>query len=312
VRARLVANPSSGANRAPQLLPLINERLQRLVSDLDVTITASDADVERAAARAVEEGSDLLFVAGGDGTLNAAVRVVAAMPGALDRLAFGVIPTGTGNDFAKALGLGERAETAIDLLAEGRVVDVDLGTVNGRAFVNVSAGGFVGDVSALLTEQLKDVTGKLAFVIGGARAIFGRDPFSARLRLSGQQPRPPLDLQMFAVCNARFIGGGYPIAPEALIDDGLLDVFLVKRTPTLEFIGLLQKVAAGGHLGDERIMQFRAGSLELVFDRGVHVSSDGEVSEAARCEFRVLPRAARFLCGDAPQTTAHPRPLMVK
>ena len=311
MRARLIVNPTSGTNRAPTLLPLINERLRPLVDDLDVTITTGDEDVQRAATGAVDDGCDLLFVAGGDGTLNAAVRTIAPIPGALERITFGVIPTGTGNDFAKALGLGEQAEAALDVLAQARVVDVDLGTVNGRAFVNISAGGFIADVSAVLTEELKDATGKLAYLIGGARALFGRDPFSTRVTVAGQEPSALRDLQMFAVCNARLIGGGYPIAPEAVIDDGLLDVFLVNRTPVLEFIALLQKVATGGHQGDPRIMQFRAGALDLVFDHEVHVNTDGELLVADRCEYRILPRAARFLCGDAPQASATPRPLMV-
>ena len=311
MRAHLIANPKSGTDRAPGLLPQITDRLRTLVTDLDITITTSEADILRAATRTVEERRELLFVAGGDGTLNIAVRAVARVPHALERLTFGVIPAGTGNDFAKALGVGEDPEAALDVLLQANIVDVDLGTLNGRTFFNTSAGGFIADVSLMLTEQLKDATGKLAYLIGGARVLFGREPFTTELRIRGQAPRPALDLQMFAVCNARFIGGGYPIAPAAVIDDGLLDVFLVKRTPVLEFVGLLQQIAAGQHAGDERIMHFRAGAFDLTFDRERHVNIDGEVMHASRCEYRVLHRAARFLCGAHTQASATPRPLMV-
>jgi diacylglycerol kinase (ATP) len=311
VRARLIANPTAGADRAAPLLPVINERLRELVPDLDITVTTGEDDVLRAATRAAAERCELLFVAGGDGTLNAAVRAVALAPGGLDCITFGVIPAGTGNDFAKALGLGEDPEAALEVLVQGRVVNVDLGVLNGRTFFNTSAGGFIADVSASLTEELKDAAGKLAYIIGGARALAGRDPFRTTLRIEGRQPGPPLDLTMFAVCNARFIGGGYPIAPDAIIDDGLLDVFLVKGVPLLEFVGLLQKVAAGEHPHDERVMHFRAGELDLEFDRTVNVNTDGEVLEARRCEYRVRHRAARFLCGETTQAGASPRPLDV-
>jgi diacylglycerol kinase (ATP) len=113
------------------------------------------------------------------------------------------------------------------------------------------------------------------------------------------------------VCNARFIGGGYPIAPAALIDDGLLDVLLVKQTAAIEFVALMQKVAAGEHLSDPRIVHFRAAELELAFDRPINVNTDGEALQADRCRYAVRHRAARFLCGPRPQTTAAPRPLMV-
>ena len=320
MRARLIVNPRSGTDRGPALLPLLAERLHTLVTDLDITLTTGEQDIVRAASRAVDEGCDLLFVAGGDGTLNIAVRSVAACDGGLERITFGIIPAGTGNDFVKALDLGEDPEAALDTLLDAQVIDVDLGYLNDRAFVNISAGGFVADVSATLTEELKDVTGKLAFVIGGARALFGREPFAADIRLADKgghrsaTVRPyaaPIELQMFTVCNARFIGGGYLMAPDALIDDGLLDVFLVKHTPTLEFVGLLQKMAAGEHAHDDRVLNFRAAELELVFDRVVNVNTDGEVLEADRCSYRVSHRAARFLCGPRPQAAAAPRPLMV-
>ena len=311
-RARLIVNPKSGANRGPELLPILSERLRAVASDLDITITASEADISNAVTRAVDDGCDLLFIAGGDGTINIAVRAVAAMPGALERTTFGVIPVGTGNDFAKALDLGEAADSALDALVEGRVIDVDLGVLNDRPFVNVSAGGFVADVSTILTEPLKDAAGKLSYIIGGARALFGREPFSTDVAMPAGQPYSgTVELQMFAVCNARLIGGGYPIAPAALIDDGQLDVFLVRRTATLEFVGLLQKIAAGQHAEDDRIVHFRADALELVFDRVINANTDGEALQTDRCAYHVRRRAARFLCGAQPYAEAAPRPLMV-
>ena len=312
MRAGLIVNPRSGTDRAPELLPLITERLRTLVTHLDITVTTGEGDIARAATRAVEDGCGLLFIAGGDGTVNIALGAVAAVDGGLGQTAFGIIPAGTGNDFPKALDLGEVAEAALDRLLEARVIDVDLGVLNDRPFVNISAGGFVADVSAILTEPLKDATGKLAYIIGGARALLGREPFSADVAVAGANPWSGLlELQMFAICNARFIGGGYPIAPAALIDDGELDVFLVKRTTTIEFVGLLQKIAAGEHARDDRILHIRAPALELIFDRVVNVNLDGEVFQADRCGYHVRHRAARFLCGPRPHAAAPPRSLMV-
>ena len=221
-------------------------------------------------------------------------RCLQPVPG-LTAIPIGIIPLGTGNDFAKALGLGDDPDGALETLLAARVVDVDVGTVNGRPFVNTSAGGFVADVTEVVTEGLKDVTGKLAYLIGGARALLGSEPFAARLTLPGGAGRGhgwagDVELQMFAICNARFIGGGYPIAPAALIDDGLLDVFLVKRMPLLEFVRVLQTIAAGEHQDDERVLHFRASAFDLEFDRVVRVNTDGELLQAASCHYRVRPR----------------------
>ncbi len=181
MRARLIVNPTSGTDRATALLPSINARLRTLVRDLDITVTTDVEDAERAAARAVDERADALFVAGGDGTLNAALRGLFATGPGPYTIPVGIIPFGTGNDFAKALGLGEDPNDALEGLLEARLVAVDVGTLNGRPFVNTSAGGFVADVTDVVTERLKDMTGKLAYLIGGARALLGSEPFMSRL-----------------------------------------------------------------------------------------------------------------------------------
>ena len=105
---------------------------------------------------------------------------------------------------------------------------------------------------------------------------------------------------MFAACNARFIGGGYPIAPGALLDDGLLDVLVVSRMPMLEFIAVLQRIASGSSEESAGVMHFRAAAFDLEFNRTVRVNTDGELLEADRCAYRMLRRAVRFFCGREP------------
>ncbi len=312
MRARLIVNPASGTDQAPVLLPRINAALRTMVRDLDITVTTDADDAARAAMRAFDDRCDALYVAGGDGTLNIVVRALFAAASRPCTMPIGVIPLGTGNDFAKALGLGDDPEGALEALLALRVVDVDVGTLNDRPFVNTSAGGFVAEVSQAVTEGLKDVAGKLAYLIGGTRALLGSEPFTARLTLPGDPGHDvawegPVDLEMFAICNARFIGGGRPIAPEALIDDGLLDVFLVRRMPLLEFMRVLQAIAGGEHQDDERVQHFRASAFDLEFDRMVRVNTDGELLQATSCAYRVRPRAATFFCGAAPFTQAPPR-----
>ena len=309
MRARLIVNPRSGADRGPVLLPLVNERLRRFVDDLDITITTDAADAERAAARAIEERCDAVYVAGGDGTLNTTLRVLARE--GVPPIPIGVIPFGTGNDFVKALGLDEDPERALDAIVERLVVDVDIGMLNDRPFANTSAGGFIADVSATMTEALKDATGKLAFLIGGARALFGTEPFSARLTIADASGpaagTESVDVQMFAVCNSGFIGGGYVLAPDARLDDGLLDVLVVPRMSMLEFVGVLQRIASGSDPAHPGVRRFRTSAFDLDFSRRVRVNTDGELFEAGQCRYRVRRAALPFFCGRQPHTLAKPR-----
>jgi diacylglycerol kinase family enzyme len=111
---------------------------------------------------------------------------------------------------------------------------------------------------------------------------------------------------MFAVCNGRFIGGGYPIAPEAVIDDHLLDVLVVPRLPRLEFISVLQQIASGNGHRIEGVHSFRAAAFDLESSRTIRVNTDGELLEASHCEYRIGGRALRFFCGPSPHAHAAP------
>jgi diacylglycerol kinase (ATP) len=293
VKSKLIVNPTAGTDTAPDHLETMNRLLRRRVGRLDIVITVSEGDATDAAAHAVEDGYDHLFVAGGDGTLNEAINGVARVNGGFEAITFGVIPLGTGNDFATALGLPEDVEAAIDLLLESEASRVDVGRLNDRYFVNVSAGGFLAEVSDAVNPRLKTLAGKLAYLIGGAQVLIDYEPVHARLRRA--KGDVDMALYAFAVCNSRLVGGGRLIAPDALIDDGELDVCLIQAMPTLEFMTLLRRVSEGDHVDDDRVAYFRTRELELNFDRPIKVNFDGQVLEAERCRYGIMPHAAQFL-----------------
>lgn len=296
-RARLIANPSSGREQATEHAQLLAAGLRRDYAGMEVFFTAGDRDAEHAAGQAVEDGCSTIFIAGGDGTLNEAVNGVAAA-GGLDRVRFGIIPLGTGNDFATALGIPADVEGALATLLAGRECRVDVGEVNGRLFLNTSGGGFIAEVSVNVTPQLKTITGRLAYLIGGAQALWEFEPVSATIHAEPGNLRLGIGLYTFAVCNSRLIGGGRLIAPDAIIDDGLLDLCLIESMSAVEFVNLARKVADGEHVDDPRVRYLQAASITIAMEREVRINTDGEVLPATRCEYRALPRAARFLCGD--------------
>ena len=300
-RARVILNPSSGRERGPAHVDLLNARLKERFDEVTIVMTAGDGDAERAAGMASADGCEALFVAGGDGTVNEAMNGLAAA-GALSAIVVGIVPFGTGNDFAAALGIPLEAEPALDVLLEGRELAVDLGEVNGRVFVNTSGGGFIAEVSAAVTPQLKTIAGRLAYLIGGAQVLLDFEPVGASVTIAPGPVSLSRPLYAFAVCNSRLIAGGRLIAPDAIIDDGLLDVCLIEAMSALEFVALARKVADGDHVKDPRVLYYQARSVRVELDRAVKVNTDGEIFEDTRCEYRVLPRAARFLAGAAPFT----------
>ena len=300
MKTKLIMNPASGQETALGHLPAINARL-REAGDVDIVLTTGEGDGVEAGRRAGLEGCDRVFVAGGDGTLNEVLNGLAQVDGALGAVTLAVVPLGTGNDFATAIGVPDSPEVAVDALLGGAVVSVDVGRVNGRCFLNISAGGFIADVSDAVNPQLKTVLGKLAYLVGGAQVLLDYEPVAARV--TNAADATDVSLLAFAVCNSRLIGGGRLIAPHAIVDDGWLDVCLIHAMPALEFVALLRRVSSGDHVDDDRVAYFRTQALELVFDRAIRLNTDGQVLEAHRCRYEVLPGAARVLMPRAAGTT---------
>ena len=295
MRSRLIINPVAGRDRGPELAEWLRERLARRFGDVDLVTTSAEGDARRAGQEAAGGRFDYVFVAGGDGTLNETLNgVLEDSDGSAVTL--GILPLGTGNDFAAALGIPESLDDALDALGAGRSRTVDVGRLNGEHFVNVSAGGFIAEVSDAVTPQLKTIAGKLAYLIGGAQVLLRHEPIDVRYRSGATTGRSTLET--FAVCNAQLVGGGRLIAPDALLDDGELDVCFIEDMPSVEFVALLRRVSSGEHVSDERVTYFRTRELEMTFDRPIKVNIDGQVLETKCCSYSVLPGALRFLTTD--------------
>jgi diacylglycerol kinase (ATP) len=296
VMSRLIVNPAAGSDEGVAIAGQATKRLRDRFGDVDVFMTKGEGDARAAAREAAAAGCDYLFVAGGDGTLNEAINGVSEIPHALSAVTFGVVPIGTGNDFATALGIPDDADAAIEVLARRCTRAVDLGRVNGTFFVNVSAGGFIAEASEAVTGPMKTVAGKLAYLIGGAQVLLRHEAIDTTYRTGST--RQAARLEAFAVCNSRLVGGGRLIAPDAQFDDGELDVCLIADMPVMDFVALLRKVSDGEHVSDTRVSYFRTRELEFTFDRKVKVNVDGQVFEEERCTYSVLPKAVTFLGGE--------------
>ena len=161
-------------------------------------------------------------------------------------------------------------------------------------FLNASAGGFTAETSANVTSDLKQAVGPLAYLIGGARAVLDYEPVAVRVEADDRVIET--DLQLFAVCNGAYIGGGHQIAPTARPDDGVMEVCLVRATSTLDFLALLPRLSSGGHVDDEDVSYFRTREVSMTFARTIRINTDGEVLDASRCHYRMPPPAPSAWC----------------
>lgn len=232
---------------------------------------------------------DRVVVRGGDGTVSAVAR------GLLEsgsQAALAVVPGGTGNDFAAALGLPEDPEEALQLALTGRTVAIDLGTVNGRPFVNAVTLGPAAEVSHNTGKKMKALLGRFAYVFETLRHPGRLNAFDARIDADGQH----LDSRFvfIGIANGRSVGGGTQLAPRAMLTDGRLDLVLIPDAPKRQLAGAFRALRNGD---DHPLLERRkVRDLELTMRKsGVSVSRDGEPMRARRLRFEILRRALRVV-----------------
>lgn len=290
-RICVIVNPQAGA--VSDVEGLVT-RIKAL-GDCDIKLTTKRGSAERYARAAVKRGADLIVSAGGDGTLNEVVTGIGEKGG---DTRIGLLPLGTGNDFARTLGMPrDDFDACLDVLRADKTRQVDLVRVTSdrvRYFVNVSAGGFSGLVDEKLTADIKDTWGALAYIRGAAAALPELRAYRANIAIDNDESLS-LDLYNIVIANGRYVAGGTPVAPEAEIDDGLLDVILFPESSGAQLALLAPQVLVGSHLTSSAVV-FRRGAKICVNSRpGMWFNVDGELVGNEPAVFEVVPRALRFV-----------------
>jgi len=302
----LVANPAAGHGRAAKLLPAVRRAFAGIGAPKPL-VTRGPGDEARCVWEALDAGADTIAILGGDGTLSKATgALLAARAG--DRCRVLMLPGGSGNDFISTLAMRSRAWVEMAKLAvDGVATPVDCARIDGRHVLNV--GGFGFDVAALRTLQRLGALGRLAgnalrYKLAAAKHIFGFRPLRADLD-DGLGER---ELLLVAIANGRRYGGGILVAPNASVDDGMLDVVSIEDAPATERIALFQTAQTGAHIARDGVAVRREARVTLRFDAPPAFQIDGELHQSKRSEIvaESVPGALRVITGPAVATPAIP------
>jgi diacylglycerol kinase (ATP) len=294
----IIVNPNAGSAGEIEAL---RERLAELPG-AEVFFTAAPGDAEARARDALRAGVRTVVAAGGDGTLNEVVNGLAADFG---RARLGLLPLGTGNDFARSIGVPADLEEALDILAAGRVRTVDVGRATvgneSRHFLNMAVGGFSPVVSEK-AEEAKPRWGPLAYLRGAVDALPELQEFSAVLTLGGGDVVVEIETETYnlVLANGRFVASGIPIAPQAALDDGLFDVMIIPAASFPQMARLLPRILLGRHLDSDLLLFRRAARIEVESTPHMTFNVDGEIlGEAGEgpARFEVLPQALEMVVG---------------
>jgi diacylglycerol kinase (ATP) len=292
MRTCVILNPIAGSVKNPDAL---QERLKTL-EPAEFHISQQAGDAERFARECSDKGAELIVSAGGDGTLNEVVNGIAK---AGCRSALGLVPLGTGNDFARTLGISTNVDTAIEHVRKGQTRAIDLVRVASdqvRYFVNISSGGFSGVVDEKLTPEMKRTWGPLAYLRSAAAAFSELRGYATSVSFDDQPPME-MDLYNIVIANGRYVAGGIPIAPEADVSDGLLDVILIPERGPAELAIIAAQIVLGKHLGSDTIIFKRAKKVAINSRPGMWFNVDGELIGNEPALFELLPCALQCVVG---------------
>lgn len=283
----LIVNPSAGGGRAGRLLPLVQGALTEAGATF-ATEATRDLDHATELGRSAGAGGAVAVALGGDGLIGAVAAGLSAAPGGV----LGVLPGGRGNDLARALGIPLEPLAAVPVVTGGAERDLDLGAVGDRLFVGVASGGFDSEANRLANEA-PSWLGGLVYAYGAVRALISWRPATFEVTVDGAATS--FRGYSFAAANSKAYGGGMFIAPDAELDDGLLDVILTEHVSKLRFVRSLPKVFKGTHVAEPTVRVLRGHEVAVSADRSFVIYADGDPIGELPAVIRSVPHAVRVL-----------------
>ncbi|HEV2122787.1 MAG TPA: diacylglycerol kinase family protein [Chloroflexota bacterium] len=292
-RPLFLVNPVAGGGRGRRVVPALRIALRaRGLSDDDIQMTQGPGHAMALAVEAAKSERGPVVGVGGDGTLQEIANGLMAVN---NPPVLGVIPVGTGNDFARSLRIPAALDEAVAVALCGTSSSIDLGRCGERYFLNIGGAGFDAQVSRAVNTAPQSLrVGALPFVLYTLRELINNRNREMTVWLDGG---PAIRRRVFTVSvgNGPFSGGGMRICPDASREDGLLDVCIVGDVSRPEVVRLLPQVFSGAHVRHPKVEIHRAASIRVEGPPDASVHVDGEVIGTVPVEFGVTPAALRVV-----------------
>lgn len=295
-RARVIYNPTAGKEQVRRNIPYILERLEKAGYETSAHATTKQGDATTEARRAVKRGFDLVIAAGGDGTINEVVNGLAAEK---NRPLFGIVPMGTTNDLARAIGVPNVIEKACDAICKGIEIPIDVGMANDRYFIYVAGGGSLTKLTYEAPSMLKTVLGRLAYYLKGIELLPQVRPTEVRMEYDGKLFEG--EIMLFLITNTNTVSGFEKFSPDSLLNDGMFELIIVKKTNLAKLVNIAQKASRGEHINDPNVIYTQASRVKVFPKTKMQLNLDGEFGGMFPCELSNLYQHLHLL---VPEETA--------
>lgn len=285
-KCMVILNPSSGKEQALNYEEFIRAQL----SDYDVVVkeTTGEGDAKRFARQACDEQYEAVVLVGGDGTLNEGINGIAEQP---YRPVVGIVPLGTVNDFARALGISLEPEEAIQVLG-GNTRRADIGKVNDHYFTNVVAIGSLGEAVGDVSVEQKTMMGSFAYLFEGVKALAQNDSFEVRVQKGDVYYREDATLFLSVLTNS--VGSFERITEEADVSDGLIHCFIIKNGSLFDLAKLAKNLLTGNYEQDENVITFDAKEVVVETSKEIALNVDGDLIGTTPAAISILHNHLAF------------------
>ena len=285
---KLIYNPTAGRGRARRSVRDIEEILRARGARVDCEPSTGPDDLVRIASESSRAGYDRVVVAGGDGTLNLAVREFDLEKGTL-----ALIPTGSGDDFARVTGVPRDIRKACENVLTGVVKEFDVAHANGLRYLGVAGLGFDSEVADYANRNVKFLRGSAVYLYAILRVLPKFTPRPVHIRSDdGERDE---HIMFAAIGNTRQYGGGIRITPDAVPDDGLLDICIVHRTTRVQLLKTLPKAYTGAHVKSPFVEMGRGRAFHFASEQPMAVYADGEPLTRTPVSFGLCERRLKFV-----------------
>ena len=271
MKARIIYNPTAGREQFRRELATVLEKLEIAGYETSAHATTGAGDAQYAASLANDNGFDLIIAVGGDGTINEVVNGISRKK---KRSKVGIIPTGTTNDFARALNIPRDIEKAVDIIVADQSMKLDIGKVNEQYFVNIAGGGDLTELTYDVPSKSKAMVGQLAYYMKGIEMLPSIRPVRTTIEYDGHVIDE--EIMLFLVGNTNSIGGFEKLAPDAKLNDGLFDLIILKKLNIAEFIRVATMAMRGTHLDHKDIIYAQAKKIRVMPVDKMQLNIDGE------------------------------------
>jgi diacylglycerol kinase (ATP) len=288
VHLKVIYNPTAGRGKARRWVREVEENLRMRGARVDCEPSTGPDDLVRIAADSSRGGYDRVVVMGGDGTLNLALREFDLEKGTL-----ALVPTGSGDDFARVAEIPRNVARACEAIVGGRVREVDVALANGLRYLGVAGLGFDSEVAEYANRNVKFLRGSAVYLYSILRVLPRFTPRPVHIRTENGARNE--EIMFAAVGNTRQYGGGIRITPDAVIDDGLLDLCIVHKTTRVQLLKTLPRAYTGAHVKSPFVETGRGREFHFASEQPMAVYADGEPLTRTPVSFGVASQRLKIV-----------------